>query len=390
MSDTLLLAIFSISELALITTGLAVFLFMRYRRMSRELSKSESQPATQTEFPEPAPEIKFADYLQQYIEQTQQKLSELPVEQSRVLETRIGFLQAEINAQELANNSEAYWEQLISSLDALFPSNTSEIISSEAIDKSDEDDQPTLSELDDIDNHDSFDDIPVLEDNVSEPRGVTKDPMLSIETTNADLQRLRKIIARQHNTMDELKSSLQNKENNQEYNQELSKKLEEIEVAQAQLNMCVETLEKENERLNELIRDHEDSPQQEQLNLTKQELVQANERITSLEKENSLQAKRITELEAEIAELKKVLKQRNEELTRVQNLEVDLSQTENGEEPSQDSLMKEIESLTELITQKSEELSKLQSETTDEFNFDSQLSDLDAEESAPDKAARSG
>ena len=390
MSDTLLLAILSISELALITTGLAVFLFLRYRRMSQQFRDAEAEPPPPEEIEKPDPETNFADYLQQNIEQTKQKLDELPEEHAKILQTRLDYLQAEVNAQEQAENSGAYWEQLISSLDGLLAGNNSEAIMPQAAGESGDHDQPTLNELDDIDIGDSFDEIPLLEDNVSEPGGVKKDPTLTIETANEDLDRLRKIISRQHDTMDELKKSLQDKNINLENNQELSQKIEEIEVAQAQLNMCVETLEKENERLNELIKDHEDSPQHEQLTLAKQELEEANERINTLEKENSLQAERITELESEIAELEKALEQRSEELARVQNLEADLSQTDDGEEPSQDSLMKEIETLTDLITQKSEELSKLQSDSTDEFGFDSELQDLEDEETPADKALKSG
>ncbi|KPJ90236.1 MAG: hypothetical protein AMJ53_14345 [Gammaproteobacteria bacterium SG8_11] len=364
MSDTLILAILSISELALITTGLAVYLFLRNRRMSQKLIDAKTDIP---ERPEPAPQIEFADYLHQNIEQTQQKLAELPEEQAKVLQARIDFLQAEAGAQAVADDEAAYWQQLISGIDALFPDNTAV---PEIIDNSLEDDEPELSELDDIDIEESFDNIPILEDNLSEPAKLSKGPSENIETANEDLERLKKIISRQHTTMDELKKSLQEKDVDLENNQELSKKLEEIEIAQAQLNMCVETLEKENERLNELIKDYEDSPHQEQLIQAQQDLEQANERISTLEKENSLQAERITELESEIAELEKTLEQRNQELARVQNLEADLSQTEDSDEPSQDSLLKEIETLTELITQKSEELSKLQNESSDEFGFD--------------------
>lgn len=392
MSETLLLAILSISELALITTGLAVFLFLRNRRIARERDDAEtnliSEPVT-----EPQAEIKFADYLQQNMEQTRQKLTELPEEQARVLQKRLDVLQTELNAQGKADDADAFWQQLISGFDSLLPDAGPQ---SAAVEESDQqtDSDPsesgstTLDELDDIDIHASTDNIPTLEDNVSETGGVKKDPSLTIETANEDLERLRKIISRQHNTMDELKQSLQDK--NPENSQEVSKKLEEIEVAQAQLNMCVETLEKENERLNELIKGYEESPQQEQLIIAQQELEEANERINTLEKENSEQAERITELESEIAELEKTLQQRSEELARVQNQEADLSQTDEEEEHSQDSLMKEIETLTELITQKSEELSKLQSGSGDEFDFESELPAVDIDEPSAGNAAKSG
>jgi hypothetical protein len=393
MSETLLLAILSISELALITTVLAVYLFLRNRRIARERNEAAAAP-TET-MAEPQPQIQFADYLQQNMENTRQKLAELPEEQAKILQTRLDFMQAEIDAQEHAENSDAYWEQLINGFDGLLPAGVSQTTAEDAMPQDTEAESTdeaaaTLNELDDIDIHDSADNIPTLQDNIDEADAVRKDPSLTIETANEDLERLRKIISRQHDTMDELKKSLQDKNVDADNNPEVAKKLEEIEVAQAQLNMCVETLEKENERLNELIKGYEESPQQEQLVIAQQELEEANERITTLEKENTQQAERITELESEIAELEKTLEQRSEELARAQSQEVDLSQTDDNEEHSQDSLMKEIETLTELITQKSEELSKLQTETSDEFGFDSDLPLLDEEDSEPDKAVKSG
>jgi len=187
--------------------------------------------------------------------------------------------------------------------------------------------------------------------------------------------------------MDELKKSLSDKDIDIENNQELSKKLEEVEIAQAQLNMCVETLEKENERLQELIKGYEDSPQQEQLMQAQQDLEEAHERIINLEKENTLQAERIEELETEISQLQATLEQRSAELSRLQSQEADLSQPSEPEEQNQDSLMKEIETLTDLITQKSEELSKLQNENSEGFDFNAELPELTAEDTPPGKAA---
>jgi predicted nuclease with TOPRIM domain len=389
MSETLLLAILSISELALITTGLAVFLFLRNRRIARERDEAETNNLNEP-IDKAHAEIKFSDYLQQNMEQTRQKLTELPEEQARVLQKRLDYLQTELNAQGKVDDADAFWQQLIGGFDSLVPDPGPQAA---ALEKSaqefdtdvNETGSTTLDELDDIDIQTSIDNIPTLEDNFSNTGGVKKDPSLTIESANQDLERLRKIISRQHNTMDELKKSLQGKDADLENNQEVSKKLEEIEVAQAQLNMCVETLEKENGRLNELIKGYEESPQQEQLIIAQQELEEANERISTLEKENSQQAERITELESEIAELEKALQQRSEELARVQNQEANLSQTDDNVEHSQDSLMKEIETLTQLITQKSEELSKLQSGTTDEFDFDSELAAMGTDESSAAK-----
>lgn len=387
MSETLLLAILSISELALLTTGLAVYLFMRNRRLAREKDEAEAEAemTTPEETAPPEPQLHFADYLQQNFEQTQAKLAELSPEQATLMQTRLDFLQSEINAQKHIDEPKAYWEELMNGLAGLLPDGTAESNNAKQEDK---DETPTLNELDDIDIDDPLDNIPTLKDNVGD--GVRKDPTITIETANEDLERLRKIISRQHDTMDELKKSLQEKDVDLGSNQELTKKLEEIEVAQAQLNMCVETLEKENERLNELLKVYDESGSQEELIATKQELEEANERISTLEKENSQQAQRIVDLESEIAELEKTLEQRSEELARVQELEVDLSQTGDNEEHSQDSLMREIESLTELITQKSEELSKLQSESADEFDFGGALPEASADESVPEKARGAG
>ena len=414
MSESLLLTILSLGELALVTAGLAVFLFLRYRRMSQRLDQAQSELENSGHQQDKA-EIDYSNYLQQFIQDTTDKLADSPPEQAKALQVRLAFLQAEANAQKEATNSKAYWNRLVNDLDDLLPQEALAPAEPASREGDSDEDRPILNELDDIDVQSNFDNIPILENNISEDGGVNegggvrKDPSLTIESANDDMERLRKIISRQHNTMDELKKSLSDKDIDIENNQELSKKLEEVEIAQAQLNMCVETLEKENERLQELIKGYEDSPQQEQLmqaqqdleeaheriiNLEKentlqaqQDLEEAHERIINLEKENTLQAERIEELETEISQLQATLEQRSAELSRLQSQEADLSQPSEPEEQNQDSLMKEIETLTDLITQKSEELSKLQNENSEGFDFNAELPELTAEDTPPGKAA---
>ena len=392
MSESLLLTILSLGELALVTAGLAVFLFLRYRRMSQRLDQAQSELENSGHQQDKA-EIDYSNYLQQFIQDTTDKLADSPPEQAKALQVRLAFLQAEANAQKEATNSKAYWNRLVNDLDDLLPQEALAPAEPASREGDSDEDRPILNELDDIDVQSNFDNIPILENNISEDGGVNegggvrKDPSLTIESANDDMERLRKIISRQHNTMDELKKSLSDKDIDIDNNQELSKKLEEVEIAQAQLNMCVETLEKENERLQELIKGYEDSPQQEQLMQAQQDLEEAQERIINLEKENTLQAERIEELETEISQLQATLEQRSAELSRLQSQEADLSQPSEPEEQNQDSLMKEIETLTDLITQKSEELSKLQNENSEGFDFNAELPELTAEDTPPGKAA---
>ena len=392
MSESLLLTILSLGELALVTAGLAVFLFLRYRRMSQRLDQAQSELENSGHQQDKA-EIDYSNYLQQFIQDTTDKLADSPPEQAKALQVRLAFLQAEANAQKEATNSKAYWNRLVNDLDDLLPQEALAPAEPASREGDSDEDRPILNELDDIDVQSNFDNIPILENNISEDSGanegggVRKDPSLTIESANDDMERLRKIISRQHNTMDELKKSLSDKDIDIDNNQELSKKLEEVEIAQAQLNMCVETLEKENERLQELIKGYEDSPQQEQLMQAQQDLEEAHERIINLEKENTLQAERIEELETEISQLQATLEQRSAELSRLQSQEADLSQPSEPEEQNQDSLMKEIETLTDLITQKSEELSKLQNENSEGFDFNAELPELTAEDTPPGKAA---
>jgi TolA-binding protein len=392
MSEPLFFTILSLAELAFVTAGLAVFLFFRYRRMSKKLSKAQSVKSNEDSVERKDDEINYLDFLRQNIERTESKLADLPQEQAEVLQTRVRFLQAEANAQQKEQDSDAFWNQLIDDLLGFYPNHTSAEENLTETPQDSDSERPILNELDDIDIDDHYDAIPTLEDHVGvgDGDGVRRDASITLESANEDMERLRKIITRQHNTMDALKKSLNDKDIDIESNLELSKKLEEVEVAQAQLNMCVETLEKENERLNELIKEYEESPHQEQLIQAKQDLEEANERITNLEKENTQQAERITELESEISDLQKQLEQRNAELSRLQSQEADLSQTNENQEQDQDSLMKEIENLTDLITQKSEELSKLQNENSPEFEFTAGLPELETDETPPGNVAKSG
>lgn len=384
MSESLFLTILSLGELALVTAGFATFLYLRYRRVSKQLNDAK-KALRQNDQNKAKNQKNYSDYLQQYIRYTEEKLTDLPPDQKKALRARLAFLHAEVNAQKNAENSEAYWKQLIHDLNAILPQEPPEQENpATSVSASD---PPSLSELDDIDINSDLQIIPTLDNKTDELVGVRKDPTLTIASANEDLERLRKIISRQHNTMDELKKSLSDKDIDFQNNHELSRKLEEVEIAQAQLNMCVETLEKENERLHELLKEYEESPPQEQLLKARHDLAEANERIHDLEKENTLQGERIAQLEAEILELQAALDERNAELSRLQGEHASLSHT--SEPLDQDSLMKEIETLTELITQKSEELSRLQMEHSQEDEINGELPELTVKAANPAKAVKS-
>ncbi|WP_455203386.1 hypothetical protein [Kaarinaea lacus] len=382
MSESLLISVLSLAELALVTTGVAIFLFIRNKKLSQQQTVQAEVPASIVE----APEIpSLSDQLDSLIEHTKKQMQSLPEEQAQILQRRIDYLENEVAAA-ADENSPDYWDNMCERLKALSPPAAPSAVEPEqTVEEPPQDEGPVLNELDDIDVSDNFDDIPILEDKVDHGDEGAKEPNITIETANDDIRRLRSIISRQHDSMDELKKSLSQKDIDLETNAQLAKKLEEVEVAQAQLNMCVETLERENERLNEMLGEFENSPNTEEFNNTKQQLEEAQERITNLERENTLQAERIESLEHEITDLETQLQQRTEEFERIKSSEVDLSQTDDTSSDSQDpdTLLQEIESLTDLITQKSEELSRLQNQQTDDFeNFvnESDLPEINLDE----------
>lgn len=340
MTTTTLLMYMTTGEVALAAIVIAVYLVIRARKAKH--ARVNSKVSRKVAINKPAPEAtgpNLASHIQDLIRHTRKRLNSSDDENSRVLEARIQFLEAEAALLADDPKQDSYWSKVQKQLKSLFPSAV----------KADE----ALAELGDIDEQASADDTQ------DKPKG-----SIHIDTSREEIERLRNIITRQFSSIDDLKQTLLSQDLSAPHAEELAKKLEQFEVAQAQLNMCVETLEKENHRLNELLQSKNtdagfaDDPLEE----TREQLHRANERIDDLEQENADKTQRIEQLEAEIKSLEQQLQEREDQLKQAQLRNADISSSDNDEAITDpDILRQQIESINATLMRKSKELQKLQS-----------------------------
>ena len=343
MTTTSLIMYMTLGEIAIVAIAIAIYIVIRARRL-KQVTVIREKTVEKTPPPATA-EPKLESHIQQLIRQTRKRLTDGHEEDTRVLEARIQFLEAEAALLTDDPLQDAYWTSVSQHLASLFPLDT--------------DTQEPLAELDDID-------AATGEDNegaAGESSGSTE-----TDTSREEISRLRSIIGRQHGAIDELKQSLLEQDISTTQAEELSKKLEHIEVAHAQLNMCIEVLEKENKRLNNLLSNDPPASGEagDDLQETRQQLHRANERIGDLEQENSTQSQRIEALETEISSLQAQLHEREEQLRQAELISADLSRLDN-DEPATDpeTLRQQIETISELLMKKSEELQQLQAASAD-------------------------
>lgn len=333
MNTSLLLLYMTLGEVTLAACVIGAYLIIRHRKkIAVAQTTAIAQPA-QSDPPD------FNSHIQNLIRHTREKISDANDNDSRLLNSRILFLESEASA--LADNPDdaGYWTNITRRLENLLPQ---EKESSEK-----------LAELDDLDL------------TGEEPGKEKQTGSITIDTSQQEISRLRNIINRQHGSMDELKQAMLKQGMNAEESEKISAKMEEIEVAHAQLNMCVEILEKENIRLTELAEQAQSAENSmtvdETTQVVQQELSQANERIENLENENTKQSEYIDVLQNEISSLKTVIKQNEEELARIELMTADLSRVDDDDENSNaDVLKKQITELNDMLSSKNEELQELQ------------------------------
>ena len=329
MTTNTLLMYMTTGEIAILAIVVSIYLVLRARK-NKHTSVTHKVVTTVTPTAaEPGLELK----IQQLIQQTRKRLNGSNEQETQVLEARIQFLEAEAALLSDDPLKDAYWASVSEHLASLFP----------AITDTNEETQDTLAELDDIDTNEK-------------PKG-----SIQIDTSREEIGRLRNIISRQHGSIDDLKHTLLDQQLSATQSEALSKKLEQIEVAHAQLNMCVEVLEKENHRLNELL-ESSDQGSDSNLEEARQQLHDANERIDDLVHENASKSERIEELESEISSLQEQLEEHERQLRQAELMNADLSLTESDNPIADpDVLREQIESISELLMRKSGELQLLQS-----------------------------
>lgn len=241
MSTSTIIVLLSLSEFALLTTAIATFLFIRSRKHKNLYDIKPHTPVKMVD----APHADFPDFLEKYMLNTEKRMQTCGPEEVHLLSKRLEFLQSELQAFQDTDDDDAYWSGIYDRM--------SKLVAPQQLEQTAAEDD-TLDELDDIDGPlNKQSDIPVLDEQIS-PKAPPPKGSVTVDTSKDELKRLRNIISRQHNSIDELKKTvLKNNNLDTSENGKLAEQLEEIEVAHAQLNMCIEVLEQENNRLNEVI-----------------------------------------------------------------------------------------------------------------------------------------
>jgi len=204
-------------------------------------------------------------------------------------------------------------------------------------------------EVEVIEEEDYNEDIPILQDTIE-----LDAPLITGELKNesAEIGKIRNIVSSLHGTIEELKQFSDEHELDAEADEYLTTKLEEIEISNARLNLCTETLERDNARLLELVNQKEEEQPETDNTDSEKNAVEA---IPEKDRKEKIEL-----LEVELSSLEKRLDDKTNRLDDLQSQDSDVSQAE-GDDNVQifDQLMREIDNLTELLTVKSEELSKL-------------------------------
>lgn len=347
MNTTAILVYMTLGEIGLLAIVVAVFMIMRARKI-----KASTKVIKTTDTVIKTVEADIGSHISRLIKQTRTKLETCNENESRFLEARLQFLEAEAILLSENPDTDDYWQIVSDKLAGLFDAPDEETNPAEAVVEVD-----ALAELDALD---------LLEDDTEDNKAGDKKGSVTIDTSQQEIGRLRNIISRQHGAIDDLKQTLAEKSQDSGQSDTLAKQLEQIEVAHAQLNMCIDILEKENTRLKQEMKKPYDDSQVDNalLEETRKELDIANDRIDDLQEENTRQTERISTLEIEIEQLQQTLKEREEALQRAEIMSADLSLIDDELETDPEVLKKQIEDISEMLMKKSDELQQLQSDTS--------------------------
>jgi len=248
--------------------------------------------------------------------------------QIKVLSERLLVLNSELlTIPEYLGNDENYWSSIYTRYAELAPHNaqvTTEVDSVESLEEIETIDEAMLLSLGDMENDYSAAISPELgletDNNSAVVNGDEKNSQeLNIkDTASEEIGRLRDIISRQYNSIDELKISIKDIQalGTDADNQTIHEKLITLNNQtgtllneQEQLNMCIDVLEKENLRLGEEILRYqsEEAVSKEDLNninVGKKDAAQSQSIMEGLIQTNKEQLQCISILEDEISSLK--------------------------------------------------------------------------------------
>lgn len=165
--------------------------------------------------------------------------------ESEMLDKRIQFIQAEIDAVVDKEDGDDYWDNLCIRLSELMPSPVVEA-NPETETEPEADETPQLQELDDTE-------IPTLNQKIRIDKNSPTIAYVTLTPLQSEIKRLKRIVGRHFGMLSDMKQAIVENKNDVDNFTSLPRALKELQIVHVQLTRSVKALKEENARLTKIL-----------------------------------------------------------------------------------------------------------------------------------------
>ncbi|KPJ95751.1 MAG: hypothetical protein AMJ55_03140 [Gammaproteobacteria bacterium SG8_15] len=164
-----------------------------------------------------------------------------------LLEKRIQFIQAEVNAIVSKEDGDEYWDKLCVRLGELMPSPVMDVNDEQA--QEEETDTDTVPQI--VDSID--DDIPTLSQKIRIDKNSPTIAYITLTPLQNEIKRLKRIVGRHFGMLSDMKQAIVENKNDVDNFTKLPRALKELQIVHVQLTRSVKALKEENARLTKIL-----------------------------------------------------------------------------------------------------------------------------------------
>ncbi|WP_455202047.1 hypothetical protein [Kaarinaea lacus] len=165
--------------------------------------------------------------------------------ESQMLDKRIQFIQAEIDAVVNKEDGDDYWDNLCIRLSELMPSPVVEANPESGVETEDGG-TPQLQELEDTE-------IPTLNQKIRIDKNSPTIAYVTLTPLQSEIKRLKRIVGRHFGMLSDMKQAIVENKNDVENFTSLPRALKELQIVHVQLTRSVKALKEENARLTKIL-----------------------------------------------------------------------------------------------------------------------------------------
>lgn len=162
-----------------------------------------------------------------------------------LLEKRIQFVQAEVNAIVSKEDGDEYWDKLCVRLGELMPSPVMDINDEQALE---EETEAVPQIIDTVD-----DDIPTLSQKIRIDKNSPTIAYITLTPLQNEIKRLKRIVGRHFGMLSDMKQAIVENKNDVDNFTKLPRALKELQIVHVQLTRSVKALKEENARLTKIL-----------------------------------------------------------------------------------------------------------------------------------------